>query len=60
MLLDVVDQVLIGGYFIRGGSAVVGYLGMGARLLYSGKLYAYAYWILLGVVVLWGFAAGIF
>jgi NADH-quinone oxidoreductase subunit L len=39
---------------------VVGYLGMGARLLYSGKLYAYAYWILLGVVVLWGFAAGIF
>ena len=60
VLLDVVDQVLIGGYFIRGGSAVVGYLGMGARLLYSGKLYAYAYWILLGVVVLWGFAAGIF
>ena len=60
VVLDVVDQVLIGGYFIRGGSAVVGYLGMGARLLYSGKLYAYAYWILLGVVVLWGFAAGIF
>jgi NADH-quinone oxidoreductase subunit L len=60
MVLDVVDQVLIGGYFIRGGSAVVGYFGMGARLLYSGKLSAYAYWILLGVVVLWGFAAGIF
>jgi NADH-quinone oxidoreductase subunit L len=60
VVLDVVDQVLIGGWIIRGGSAVVGYFGMGARLLYSGKLYAYAYWILLGVVVLWGFAAGIF
>jgi len=60
MVLDVVDQVLIGGYFIRGGAAFVGYLGMGARLLFSGKLYVYAYWILIGVVVLWGFAAGIF
>jgi NADH-quinone oxidoreductase subunit L len=60
VVLDVVDQVLIGGWIIRGGSAVVGYFGMGARLLYSGTLYAYAYWILLGVVVLWGFAAGIF
>ena len=45
---------------MRGGAAVVGWLGMGARLLYSGKLYVYAFWILLGVVVLWGFAAGIF
>jgi NADH-quinone oxidoreductase subunit L len=58
VLLDVIDQVLIAGWIVRGGTTVVGYLGMGARLLYSGKLYAYAFWILIGVVILWGFAAG--
>jgi NADH-quinone oxidoreductase subunit L len=58
VLLDVVDQVLVAGWIIRGGATVVGYLGMGARLLYSGKLYVYAFWILIGVVILWGFATG--
>jgi NADH-quinone oxidoreductase subunit L len=60
MLLDVVDQVLFAGWFIRGGSMVIGYLGMGARLLHGGKLHVYVYWILLGVVLLWGFSAGVF
>jgi NADH-quinone oxidoreductase subunit L len=58
VLLDVIDQVLIAGWIVRGGTTVVGYLGMGARLLYSGKLYVYAFWILIGVVILWSFAAG--
>jgi hypothetical protein len=58
VLLDVIDQVLIAGWIVRGGTTVVGYLGMGARLLYSGKLYVYAFWILIGVAILWGFAAG--
>ena len=43
---------------VRGGSTVVGYLGMGARLLFSGRLYVYAFWMLIGVVILWGFATG--
>jgi NADH-quinone oxidoreductase subunit L len=60
VLLGVIDQVLIGGWIIRGGSGVVGYLGMGARLLHTGKLHVYVYWILLGVVLLWGFSAGVF
>jgi NADH-quinone oxidoreductase subunit L len=58
VLLDVLDRVLFAGWMVRGGSAVVGYLGMGARLLYNGKLYVYAFWILIGVAVLWGFATG--
>jgi NADH-quinone oxidoreductase subunit L len=58
VVLDVIDQVLIAGWIVRGGTTVVGYLGMGARLLYSGKLYVYAFWILIGVVILWSFAAG--
>ncbi len=60
LLLDVVDQVLVAGWIIRGGSTVVGYLGMGARLLHGGKLHVYVYWILVGVAVLWAYAAGVF
>ena len=60
LLLDVIDQVLIAGWFVRGPAAVIGGLGMGARLLHGGKLHVYVYWILLGVVLLWGFAAGVF
>jgi NADH-quinone oxidoreductase subunit L len=60
LLLDVVDQILVAGWIIRGGSTVVGYLGMGARLLHGGKLHVYVYWILIGVAVLWAYAAGIF
>jgi NADH-quinone oxidoreductase subunit L len=33
---------------------------MGARALHVGRLHVYVYWFLLGVVLLWGFAAGIF
>jgi NADH-quinone oxidoreductase subunit L len=33
---------------------------MGARVLHGGKLHVYVYWFLLGVVLLWGFAAGLF
>jgi NADH-quinone oxidoreductase subunit L len=60
MLLNVLDQILIAGWVIRGGAGLVGYLGMGARLLYGGKVHVYVYWFLLGLVVLWGFASGVF
>jgi NADH-quinone oxidoreductase subunit L len=60
MLLNVLDQILISGWVIRGGAGLVGYLGMGARLLYGGKVNVYVYWFLLGVVLLWGFASGVF
>jgi NADH-quinone oxidoreductase subunit L len=60
MLLNLVDQILIAGWIVRGGATAVGYLGMGARLLHGGKLHVYVYWIFIGVAVLWGFAAGIF
>jgi NADH-quinone oxidoreductase subunit L len=60
MLLNVLDQILIAGWVVRGGAGLVGYFGMGARLLYGGKVHVYVYWFLLGVVLLWGFASGIF
>jgi NADH-quinone oxidoreductase subunit L len=60
MVLNLVDQVLIDGWIVRGGAVFVGYLGIGARLLYNGKLYVYAFWILIGVAILWCYASGIF
>jgi len=60
MVLNLVDQILIAGWIVRGGSALVGCLGMGARLLYSGRLSAYAFWILIGVALLWCYAIGLF
>ena len=60
MLLNLLEQIFLSGWLIRGGAGAVGLLGMGARALYVGKLNVYVYWFLLGVVLLWGFAAGMF
>ena len=60
MLLNMLDQIFLAGWLIRGGASVVGLLGVGARALYVGNLHVYVYWFLLGVVLLWGFAAGMF
>jgi NADH-quinone oxidoreductase subunit L len=60
LLLNLADQVLLAGWVVRGGASVVELLGMGARALHVGRLHVYVYWVLLGVVLLWGFAAGIF
>ena len=60
VLLDVLEQVFLAGWLIRGGAGVVDLLGMGARALHVGRISAYVYWFLLGVVLLWGFAAGVF
>jgi NADH-quinone oxidoreductase subunit L len=60
MLLNMLEQVFLAGWIVRGGASVVGFVGMGARALHVGRLHVYVYWFLLGVVLLWGFAAGIF
>ena len=60
MLLNLLEQIFLSGWLIRGGASTVGLLGMGARVLHGGKLQVYIYWFLLGVVLLWGFAAGLF
>jgi NADH-quinone oxidoreductase subunit L len=58
LLLNMLDQVFLAGWIIRGGGGVVELLGMGARALHVGRLHVYVYWFLLGVVLLWGFAVG--
>jgi len=60
LLLNLLDQVFLAGWIIRGGAGVVEALGFGARALHVGRLHVYVYWFLLGLVLLWGFAAGIF
>ena len=60
MLLNFLEQIFLAGAIIRGFAGFVGLLGYGARALYVGSIHAYVYWFLLGLVLLWGFAAGIF
>ena len=35
-------------------------IGIGARALHVGSLHAYVYWFLIGAVLLWAYAAGVF
>ena len=60
MLLNFLDQIVIGGLIVRGFAGFVGLFGLGARALHVGSLHAYVYWFLLGTVILWGFAGGLF
>ena len=60
MLLNFLEQIFLAGLIIRGFAGLVGLVGYGARALYAGSLNAYVYWFLLGAVLLWAFAAGIF
>ena len=60
MLLNFVDVIGLAGFVVRGGAGLVGLAGLGARALHVGRLSAYLYWFLAGVVVLWLFASGVF
>jgi len=60
MLLNFLEQIFLAGLIIRGFAGLVGLVGYGARALYTGSVHTYVYWFLLGAVVLWSFAAGVF
>jgi NADH-quinone oxidoreductase subunit L len=60
ILLNFLEQVALAGLIIRGFSGLVGLFGIGARALHVGSLHAYVYWFLIGVVILWAYAAGVF
>lgn len=59
-LLNFLEQIFLAGLIIRGLAGVVGLFGLGARALHVGNLHAYVYWFLLGAVLLWAYAAGVF
>jgi NADH-quinone oxidoreductase subunit L len=60
MLLNFLEQILLAGFIIRGLAGLVGLVGIGARALHVGSLHGYVYWFLLGTVLLWAFATGMF
>jgi len=60
LLLGWLEDVFLAGWLIRGGAGAVGIIGMGVRALHVGRLHVYVYWFLVGVALLWGFAAGRF
>jgi NADH-quinone oxidoreductase subunit L len=59
MLLNFIEVIGLAGFLIRGGAGLVGMLGLGVRALHVGRLSAYVYWFLAGVVILWLFATGV-
>ena len=58
MLINFLEQIFLAGLILRGLAGVVGLVGLGARALHTGNLNTYLYWFLLGLVLLWAFAAG--
>jgi NADH-quinone oxidoreductase subunit L len=48
------DQVLIDGALVNGSAATVGWFGSVVRRVQSGFLYAYAFWMMIGLAVLLG------
>ena len=60
LFLNFLEQIFLAGLIVRGLAGVVGLVGLGARALHVGRLNVYVYWFLLGVVILWIYAAGIF
>ena len=58
LLLNFLDQFLIGGLVVRGLAGLTGFLGLGARALHTGSIHAYVYWFLLGALLVWAFATG--
>ncbi len=58
-ILAFLEQIFLAGLIIRGLAGVVGLVGVGARALHVGRVQAYAFWLLLGLVLLWCYAAGI-
>jgi NADH-quinone oxidoreductase subunit L len=59
MLINFIEQIFLAGVIVRGFSGLVGLFGLGARGVHVGKLNAYVYWFLGGVVVLWLFVIGV-
>ena len=60
LVLNFIEQIFLGGLIVRGLAGFTGLLSLGARALQVGSLHAYVYWFLIGVVLVWGFAAGFF
>ena len=59
MLLNFLDIIGLAGLVVRGLAGVVGLVGLGARAVHVGRVNAYVYWFLAGMVLLWAFAAGL-
>jgi NADH-quinone oxidoreductase subunit L len=55
----VIDLVGLAGIVVRGIGGLTEIAGFGIRALHTGRLSAYVYWFLGGVVILWAFAAGV-
>jgi len=58
--LSFVEKIALAGFIIRGLAGVAGVIGIGARALHVGNVHVYVYWFLIGVVLFWSYAMGLF
>ncbi len=58
--LSFVEKIALAGFIIRGLAGVAGQIGIGARALHVGNVHVYVYWFLIGVVLFWSYAMGLF
>jgi NADH-quinone oxidoreductase subunit L len=59
-VLDFFDALFIGGLAVRGTAGITGLFGLAARAFHTGNVGSYAWWFFVGVVLVWGFATGLF
>ena len=60
LVMNFLEQIFIAGLIVRGAAGLVGLVGIGARALHTGRAPAYAYWFLIGLVVLGAYALKVF
>lgn len=58
--LDFIDAIFIGGLAVRGTAGVTGLFGLFARSVHTGNVGSYVWWFFIGMLLVWGFATGLF
>ncbi len=59
-LVDFIDALFIGGLLVRGSAGITGLFGLLAKGSHTGSLASYVWWFFIGVLLVWGFASGLF
>jgi len=59
-LADFIDALFIGGLAVRGTAGITGLFGLLARSFHTGNVGSYVWWFFVGMVLVWGFATGLF
>jgi len=60
LVINFIEQIFIAGLLVRGAAGAVGLAGIALRAMHTGRLQAYAWWFLVGIVALGAYALKLF